>query len=392
MDPRKALIWGVSIVGAIVLLIMSNKMFQNVNADEVVCIQSPVAGTLTWHKTPGVKWQGFGRVTHYLKLSTYEFRVPVRFNDGGHGDMIGSLNYELPLDDVKLTQLHIKYGSQEAIQKQLVETVTDKCVYMTGPLMSSKESYAEKRTSLIHYVEDQIINGVYRTTQEEVKIKDPMTGQDKTATIVKIVVTKNGFERQEEPVLLNYGILVTNFAVKGLPYDNDVEKQIKSQQELIMKVQTAIASAKEAEQRAITAAKEGEAGAAKAKWDQEIIKAQKVTEAQQEVEVAQLDAKAASAEKQANILRGEGEAARKKLAMSANGALDQKLDAYIKVNQMYATAFQNFQGDIVPKVVMGGNGGKSGANGATDLINMLSAKTAHDLGISFDVKGEDNTK
>jgi hypothetical protein len=392
MDPRKALIWGVSAIALIACLMMFNKMFENVNADEIVCIQSPLKGTLNWYKTPGVKWQGFGKVTRYLKLSTYEFQVPVRFNDGGHGTMVGSLNYELPLDDAKLTQLHIKYGSQEAIQKQLVETVTDKCVYMTGPLMSSKESYAEKRTSLIHYVEDQIINGVYKTTQREVKVKDPMTGQDKTATIVEIVVTKQGFERQEEPVLLNYGIRVTNFAVKGLPYDEDVEKQIKSQQELIMKVQTAIASAKEAEQRAITAAKEGEAGAAKAKWDQEIIKAQKVTEAQQQLEVAQLTAKAAEANKRANILKGEGEGAYKRLVMQANGALDQKLDAYIKVNEFYAKAFENYKGDIVPKVVMGGGNGKNGSNGAMDLISMLNAKTAQDLGISFDVKGADNTK
>ena len=34
---------------------------------------------------------------------------------------------------------------------------------MTGPLMSSKESYAEKRNELLRLMEDQVQRGVYRT-------------------------------------------------------------------------------------------------------------------------------------------------------------------------------------------------------------------------------------
>lgn len=41
---------------------------------------------------------------------------------------------------------------------------------MTGPLMSSKESYAEKRTNLIRFIEDQISNGVYKTAQKDIKV------------------------------------------------------------------------------------------------------------------------------------------------------------------------------------------------------------------------------
>jgi len=170
----------------------SFKIFESVDADEIIVIQSPVRGNLKWCTSAGVKIQGFGSVTRYYKLETYEFKIPVRFNDGGHGTIIGSINYELPLDKVNLTSLHTKYGSQEAIQKQLVETVTNKCVYMTGPLMSSKESYAEKRTSLIRYIEDQIMNGVYRTVQKEMKQIDQMTGKEKTAVVVEIIMDKNG--------------------------------------------------------------------------------------------------------------------------------------------------------------------------------------------------------
>jgi len=53
-----------------------------------------------------------------------------------------------------------------------------------------------------------------------------------------------------------------------------------------MDVATAMANSRKAEQDALTVAKQGEAAAAKAKWAQEAVKAQAVTQAQQEKEVA----------------------------------------------------------------------------------------------------------
>ena len=157
-----------TIIIIIVLLIVSGNIIENLNADQIMVIQRVGTGKLVWHVRPGWKTQFFGRVTKYWKLDTYEFQIPVRFNDGGHGTIHGSVNYELPLEVENLNSLHMKYGSQASIQKDLIEVVVNKCVYMTGPLMSSKESYAEKRTNLIRYIEDQIKNGVYATSQKDI--------------------------------------------------------------------------------------------------------------------------------------------------------------------------------------------------------------------------------
>ncbi|TXH21951.1 MAG: hypothetical protein E6Q99_09360 [Elusimicrobia bacterium] len=367
-------------VTAVLLFVLAfaGKIWENVDADEIACIQSPISGKLNWYTSAGVKWQGFGKVTKYFKLDTYEFRVPVRFNDGGHGTIVGSLNYEVPLSVDQLTQIHMKYGSQEAIQKQLVETVTNKCVYMTGPLMSSKESYAEKRTSLIFYIEDQIQNGVYRTTQKDIKTRDPITGVEKTVAVVEIVKDDKGQPaRQEDAVLSGFGIDTSNFAVTRLDYEDAVERQIQQQQELTMKVQTAVAASKEAEQRAITVAKEGEANAASAKWAQEVEKAKAVTLAQQQFEVAALEAKAAEQKKRAEILLGEGEATRKRLVMQADGALEKKLAAYVETQKNWADAMARMTQPVVPGVSMGGDG--KGGNGVTQMMEILGAKAARDL-------------
>jgi hypothetical protein len=286
-------------------------------------------------------------------------------------------------DPKNLTEVHMKFGSIKTLEAQLVATIVNKSIYMTGPLMSSKESYAEKRNYLIQYVEDQIQNGVYKTISKEIKTTDPMTGAEKNVTVVEICLKNMIPERQEEAAMNVFGIKTFNFAINELPYDPAVENQIKGQQQLMMDVQTAIAAAKKAEQNAITVAKEGEANAAKAKWEQEVIKAQAVTEAQQKKEVASLEKDAAEFEKKKQILLGEGEAERKKLVMAADGALEKKLDAWVNVNKAYAEAIQGYTGSWVPNIVMGGD--NKSASGANDLINLLTAKTAKDLSLDVGV-------
>ncbi|EFK97088.1 conserved hypothetical protein [sediment metagenome] len=363
-------------------------VFESLSAKEIAVVQYPT-GNLKFVTTAGPTLQMFGSVSSYNKMSTYEFELPVRFNDGGHGTIFGSINYELPVDKEHLYLLHTKFGSQEAIQKQLVEVVVNKSVYMTGPLMSSKESYAEKRTNLINYIEDQIQNGVYKTLQRDVKTKDPITGTEKTVTVVEITLDDHGIPlRQERSILGEYGIKTSNFAVTKLPYDQTVEDQIKQQQELTMKVQTAQASAREAEQRAITVAKEGEANAAKAKWEQEVIKAKMVTEAQQQLEVATLNAKAAEQTKREQVLLGEGESTRKRLVMQADGGLDPKVQALIKINEVWAAAAAQ-AGNWVPSVIMGGDGKNSSS--VNDLVSLFTASAAKQMGIDMTVSGKAQT-
>lgn len=82
----------------------------------------------------------------------------------------------------------------------------------------------------------------------------------------------HGYARQEASPLDEFKLHAFNFAIQDVIYDQTVVNQIKQQQAAIMQVQTAIAQSKQAEQAAITAEKNGQAEAAKAKWDQEVIK------------------------------------------------------------------------------------------------------------------------
>ena len=410
ISPRKVLVVGVMAVLVAIGLIMSFQVLEHLDAEDLMVIQSPFSGTLTWYTSPGVKGQWVGKVTKYRKRDQFWFSakadqgkkvdqsLQVRFNDGAHASISGSIAWEMPIDEKNLTALHVRYGSHEAILHQLVRTVIEKSVYMTGPLMSSKESYAEKRNELLRLMEDQVQRGVYRTETVQERQPDPMTGQSRVVNVVKLVKEKDGqVLRQETSPLEDFGVKTFNLSINEIKYDPEIEKQIQLQQQATMQVQLAVAKAKEAEQETITVAKKGEADAMRAKWEQEIIKARQVTEAQQKfevaklgaeqhLEVARLDALAAEQFKLAETLRGQGEAARRQLVMEADGALEKKLATYERVSQYYATAIQNFKGNWVPRVVMGGGGNNHVAgSGAQALIDLLTAKTAKELGLNLNV-------
>ncbi len=394
----KFTILATTLIVFVLTAVLWGSIVENVPADKIVMIQDPIDGDLHCHKDPGMVQQRFGKVTMYDKSFQYWFSaqadqggtgdasIGLRFNDGGHGKISGSVRIDLPMCGEQMIALHVKYGSQDAIESAIIRTTFERAVYMTGPLMSSKESYAEKRNYMIASIEDQAINGVYKQTTKEEKGIDPISGKEKTVTKVKLITdanAPNGLARQEVSPFTTFGLIATNLSINKVKYDKTVETQIKKQQQSIMAVQTAIADAKKAEQDAIKAEKEGEARAAVAKWNQEEIKATMVTKAEQERDVAKLEKEAAGFTKQKEILLGQGEAERKKLVMKADGALEKKLATYEKVSQMYATAIAAYKGDWVPKVQMGGSSSKS--NGAQDLINMLSAKTAQELALDLSV-------
>lgn len=145
-----------------------------------------------------------------------------------------------------------------------------------------------------------------------------------------------------------------------------------------------IATAKQAEQRALTVEQEGKANAAKAKWDQEVIKATMVTEAEQKRDVAKLEKEAAEYYKAKLILEGEGEAAKKRLIMTADGALTQKLEAAVKMAGYWATAWQNNGASIVP--IISNGGGSSNTNAVQDFANLQNMAIMKQLGLDFTIK------
>ncbi|MCB0697512.1 MAG: hypothetical protein KDC07_09120 [Chitinophagaceae bacterium] len=391
---RKKIIGAVLGITLIVLTFSIGGLFEDVDAGQIVVIQAPITGKLSVYKEPGWVGQWFGKATHYEKSAQFWFNttknvdrsIDVRWNDAGTAKISGSVRYKMPLSDDRIIELHSIYGSQEALENDLIETNIKKSIYMTGPLMSSKESYAEKRSYLIQLIEDQAARGVYQTIQKDIKAVDPISGQEKTVTVVEIQydTTNGNTPRQEVSPLKRYGITLSHLSIEGIKYDDKVESQIEAQRKATMEVQTAMAKSKEAEQRALTAEKEGEARAAEAKWEQEVIAAKEVTQAEMRRKVAEEDVKTAELHKKQMILEGEGEAAKKRLVMQADGALKQKLDTWLKAEEMKWNAFAQFKGNLVP-LYQSGSAGNNG-NNAMQYMELMGLKAMKDISLDMSTK------
>jgi regulator of protease activity HflC (stomatin/prohibitin superfamily) len=397
---------GIRLAGALGVLIVVIWFFSGtmitVQADEIVIKQDLVGGQLHVWDSPGPHAVLWGTVTRYKRSAQLWFSskedegkktdesIRVRFNDGGHGNISGSLRYTLPTDPAKMIALHQSYHSMEAIDHELVRQVVNKGVFMSGPLMSSRESYAEKRADLINYITDQLTYGVYRTEHDQTKTLDPLTGQEKVVDFVRPKQNgsaPNGIEREEESPIQRFGMSASNITINAIEYDPAVEAQIKQQQEAIMAVQQAIVNARKAEQDALTVEQQGKAAAAKAKWDQEVEKATAVTaaekdkavavtQAERDKEVAALSLETAKLNAQQTVTTAKADADAKRLVVQANNNFQERIDAYVKVMQAWATAYG--QQRQTPDVQLGGGGG-AGTSAAMDL---LAVKAARDLQVT----------
>lgn len=383
--------FGLIIGGVILGIILAFNCFEDIAAGEIAVIQSPMTGEMSVVTTPGWAWQGGGTVTKYQRSNQLWFSnkedeggkgaIKIGFNDFGEGTVSGSVRWYMPTNKESVLKLHSDYGTQESIEFKLIKQAVTKAIYMSGPLMSSKEAVSEKKTALLTYTEDQANNGIYRT--KAIATKDTLA--DANTKLLEIVYKNGKPEIIKTSDVATYGVTLSNFTINEIVFSGTVTKQIADQQRLVMSVQTSKANAQKAIQDAITTMKQGEADAAKAKWQQEVIKAKIVTEAQARKDVAVLDVQTAELRKQKDILEGQGIATKKRLIMEADGALDQKLQAYKEVQKYWADAFGAYGGSLVPTFVSGGSG-NNGGNAGLNFMELMTAKAQMDLSLNLNNK------
>ena len=430
MSIKKYVILGFVGFFLIVGLFSAGSMVETVEKGTYQVKQAAISGKMSAKMTPGLWGQYFGDIDVWPKAETFFFThdndtkgdvdtdtsIEVRFNDGSMCRISGTLRIIMPTTETDAIALvternHKTYAD---VQEKLIKPTLRNVLRSTANLMSARESYSEKRLDFTNWARDQIENGVYKTKEETKQVEDLVTGE-KTWKKVKTIKEENGVRLHEKNPLKGTGIVLKNFEIKSFRYEKKVQVQIAKQQEARMAVETAKAKAEEARQEELKAVAEGKMNVAKAKYEKEQEKIKAVVDAQKEKEVQELNAQrdknvavvagekrkevatldrdAAKLKKEELILLGEGEAKRKKLVIEADGALEQKLATYETVNARYAEAIENYKGNWVPTTVMGSNGGNCGSgNGAQDMINLLTVKTAKELALDMTMKGQSAKK
>lgn len=370
-------------------------------------------GHLTVKFNAGMYVDLFGKTTIYPDNITFDFDkvdarekttldqlgVAVRYQDGGTGTIYGIARFALPSDPDSMLKLHSAFRSKEGVAYKLLKPSTEESLNLTAGLMSSEESYGEKRQTFTTWSKDQLENGKYKTKLEKQTVNDEVTGERVLKSIPVIDLGDDGLAINLDSDLKNYGVSLSGYTIVDWSFEESTLEQISKKRTATMAIITSKAEAEEAKQEAITAEAKGKKDVTVAKYQKEVEKQQAVTEAEQRAEVAKIEAqqkvtvaeqerleaeqKKLTAEeyKGEQILRGEGDSEYKRLVMEADGALELKLKYWLTVNQEYAKALS--ANKLVPDVVMGGSG-EDGGNQALGLADMLQYKLAKD--IALDIK------
>ena len=373
----------IAVVIVALTLMCAGRIAEDVHNEEIVVNQYPFTGEMAYWTTPGLKGQWFGKATYYYKTQQFWFGssdddnkqqgtpIPVIFNDASDGQIYGSLRVKLPTDVEHLSRIQTDYNGMDRLMNDLVSQTVTKVIYASGPLMSAFESYAEKKNDLIDYITDQLNNGVYKTAVKVEETVDPVTGEKKTVKLATLIPDENapgGYKRSEASPFAYYGLSIGQVAVSKIDYSEKVKLQIAQQQEANMLIQTSKAKSAAAQQEAVRAEQEGKATAAKAKWEQEKIKAVEVTKAEQEREVSRLAAEKAEFDKKRIIAEGQAEAEANRLKVAAGLTPQEKAEWEYKTAVGIAEALSKSNVRWVPEIMINGKDG-SGSN-AMDAVGM----------------------
>ncbi len=402
-------------IGLIIACLFVVPMMFGINdAGHRTVVQFPT-GKLFVKFTPGIYLQMFGITEEYNDVITFDFDkndaevsatldqqgIAVRYQDGGTGTIFGKARFALPNDEDTMLKLHKDFRSNAGVAQKLLKPVTEEAMNLTAGLMTSEDAYAVKRGTYTDWAMQQIKNGKFVTELKEVYQEQEGTGQKILTSIPVIVYDNAGMPRTYSSDFRDYLISVPGFQVTDWDFEPKTLQQIATKREATMAIITAKAQAEQAKQESITAEEQGKKNVTVARYQKEVEKEQDVVDAQRAKEVAVIAAerqvsvaeqqkleaeqkKLAAAEyKQEQILRGEGDAEYKRLVLNADGALQQKLDAYTTVMARFAQEFGKQK--WVPDVQMGASTGGSG-NEAANLINLLTATTLNDLGLDMTVK------
>lgn len=380
----KSTILGIVVAAiAVIFLCCAKSIGEDVKNEEIVVNQYPFSGEMAYWTEPGYKWQLFGHTTRYYKTQQFWFGgkdmegnthgspIKVIFNDASVGYIYGSLRVQLPTDANHLSKIQTAYNGMDRVMNDLVAQNVTKVIYASGPLMSAFESYAEKKNDLINYIDDQLTNGVYKTTITEVTTKDSFTGEEKTVKVASLIADSDaagGYKRAEKSPFSSYGIICDQVSISEIQYDEKVNRQIETQQQANMSIQTKKSEALAAQQDAIKSEAEGKAAAMKAKWEQEKEKAVAVTKAEQEFEVARLAALKAKEEAKKIEAEGMAKAAANRALVSAGLTPIER--ATIDKETAIGIAHELAQSNVswVPTIMFGGNA--NGNNSAMDAVGL----------------------
>ena len=338
----------------------------------------------------------------------------VRMSDNWTGDVTETTRFGIPQDQEQFLKMARDFRSPERLISTTLKPSVTTAIDTVANMFTMEQYYSgQMRDQFKTEFKDTLIKGQPKVqmVQKEVTNPDPaqaaasdtVNAQDTstvgdttvTITVAEKVLDQNGKEIRTMPEYLQYGIQVSSAILEKIDADPAFEEQQKKRKDAVSRRVIAKEQRLEQEEQRLLEIAHGDTEIAKrqaeAKTEQiqltteaETQKKLAVTKAEQQreearvaKETAAIDLERAKIDAQSVTVAADAQAYAKKAILEADGALQQKLDAWIEAQKVWATAASQIK---VPSTVIGGNGSTGNALSTVDtFMSMLMIKTAKDL-------------
>jgi hypothetical protein len=215
--------------------------------------------------------------------------------------------------------------------------------------------------------------------------------------IMQKITDANGDVIRVEHDYLQYGIVVNQAILENIDPDDEYEKQINDRKQASSRRVVAREQRLEQEEQRLLAIQSGATDIARRQAAAEVVQIERTTDAETEKQLVLINAgrkqeEAAFARDTAAInleraridaesvtVAADAEAYAKEAILLADGALAQKLEAWVEAQRVWAAAAADLQ---VPSTVIGGSGeGVNSVNSAQTLMDLLMVNTAKQLSL-----------
>ena len=348
--------------------------------------------------------------------------MSIMFLDQVDAKAEATVRFSIPSDEEGFLKLAHEYRSPENLLRTALLPAFKETLQANASLMTAEEYYAGGRTEFNSEFEHQMSDGIYLVKREEVVVRSLKTasasanaalgseqeeyGEDtKTIFVVRKVLDKDGLPQRKTQRFTDFGITVVSALITDMnPNQKFIERMQLKQKASADRAIAREQRVQEEEQRLLVIAR-GEREVAERQAQAKVDQIQKTTEAETDKQLAITGAKKLKAEAeihretaQINFEKAiieaktqrtlaDAEAYQKEVILQADNALAQKLDAEIRIQQLWAQAYAKRQ---VPTNVFGSGGSAGGAPVGNDyetkaFMQMLTLDAAKRLNYERDV-------
>jgi len=340
--------------------------------------------------------------------------LSIMFLDQVDAHAEATVRFSIPSDEQSFLQLAHEYRSPENLLRTALLPAFKETLQANASLMAAEEYYAGGRTEFNSEFDNQMSNGIFLVKREEVAVRSTRSttgsanaalgsdqeayGEDaKTVFLVKKVIDANGQPRRKSQRFNDFGITVVSALVTDMrPNQKFIERMQLKQKASADRAIAREQRVQEEEQRLLAIAR-GEREVAERQAQAKVEQIQKTTEAETEKqltitgaeklkaeaaiskETAEINLEKAKIEAQTQRTLADAEAYQKRVILEADNALAQKLEAEVRIQELWSDAFAKRR--VPTNVFGGGQGGAPVGNDAETkaFMQMLTLDAAKRL-------------